>query len=196
MRRPVNQKTEQKMKSHEAILASAASLMRGRGIRASSVTDVMKGAGLTVGGFYGHFDSKEHLFADAIRSAASTTWTRLMAAAKGASPRERVLGVVHAYLSRTHRDNPEAGCLLPSVAHEVAREGDPYRSALEPQLDALVRSLAAMLGPSAAHREQALGLMCLMYGALSLSRAVAGTKLSDELLRAARKLAEGSLDAG
>jgi TetR/AcrR family transcriptional repressor of nem operon len=195
MARPVNQKTEQKEKSHEAILASAASLMRGRGIRASSVTDVMKGAGLTVGGFYGHFDSKEQLFTVAIRNNAGTMWTRLMGLAKGASPRERVLGVVRAYLSRTHRDNPEAGCLLPSVAPEVAREGEPYRSALEPQLDTLAGGLANMLGPSAAHREQALGLVCLMYGALSLSRAVAGTKLSDELLRAARKLAEGSLEA-
>ncbi len=192
---PVNQKTEQKEKSHEAILASAASLMRGRGIRASSVTDVMKGAGLTVGGFYGHFDSKEQLFAVALRSATGAMWTRMMASAKGASPRERVLGVVGAYLSRKHRDNPEAGCVLPSVAHEVAQEGEPYRGVLEPQLDALVRSLAAMFGPTAARREQALGLVCLMYGALSLSRAVAGTKLSDELLRAARKAAEGLLDA-
>ena len=66
----MSQKAEQKQKSHEAILASAAALLLERGIRASSVMDVMKGAGLTVGGFYGHFESKEHLFTETIRSTA------------------------------------------------------------------------------------------------------------------------------
>jgi TetR/AcrR family transcriptional repressor of nem operon len=194
MARAVSQKTEQKLKSHEAIVRSAARLMRERGIRASSVTDVMKGAGLTVGGFYGHFDSKEQLFAATIRSAAGATWSQLLASVTGASPSERVLGVVAAYLSKRHRDHPEAGCLLPSVAPEVAREGEPYRSALEPELAGFVGSLAAMLGPRAAHREKALGLVALMYGALSLSRAVAGTPLSDELLRAAKKMAEAAVE--
>ncbi|ATB43836.1 TetR family transcriptional regulator [Cystobacter fuscus] len=189
----MNQKAEQKQKSREAILASAAALLRGRGIKASSVMDVMKGAGLTVGGFYGHFESKEHLFTETIQSTASTMWNRLLASAKGESPRERVLNVVERYLSRQHRDHPETGCPMPSVAPEVAREGEPYRGALETELSHYVRSLADLLGSDAEHRQQALGLIALMYGALSLSRAVSGTPLSDELLRAARKLSERAL---
>jgi TetR/AcrR family transcriptional repressor of nem operon len=192
----MSQKAEKKLQSHEAILASAAALLRERGIRASSVLDVMKGAGLTVGGFYGHFDSKEHLFTETIRTAASTLWLRLLKSAKGDSPRERAMSVVGRYLSRAHRDHPEAGCLLPSAAPEVAREGEPYRGALEKELSGFVSSLAEVLGSGSGRREEALGLIALMYGALSLSRAVSGTPLSDEFLRAAKELASRALGAG
>jgi TetR/AcrR family transcriptional regulator, transcriptional repressor for nem operon len=189
----MNQKTKQKEKSREAITTSAAALLRERGIKASSVMDVMKGAGLTVGGFYNHFDSKEELFVEALRSAASATWDPLLKSAKGDSPRARALGVIRQYLSRKHRDNKEAGCLLPSAAPEVAREGEPYRSALEKELSGFAGSLADMLDAGVNSREKALGLLALMYGALSLSRAVAGTRLSDEFLQAGKKLCEQAL---
>lgn len=194
----MSQKDEQKQKSHEAILASAASLLRERGIRASSVMDVMKGAGLTVGGFYGHFDSKEHLFAETIRSVGSALWDKLLASTEGAPPAERARLILRRYLSRKHRDSPETGCLFPAAAPDVAREGEPYRSVLAEELSGIVRSFAAVLGggaagTGAARREQALGLIALMYGALSLSRAVRGTALSDDFLRAAKKLGERAL---
>ena len=75
----------------------------------------------------------------------------------------------------------------------MARAGEPYRSALEAELSGFVKSFADMQGGSAQGREKALGLIPLMYGALSLSRALAGTRLSDEFLLAARKLGERSL---
>jgi TetR/AcrR family transcriptional repressor of nem operon len=189
----MNQKTLRKEKSREAISASAAALLRERGIKASSVMDVMKGAGLTVGGFYNHFDSKEELFVDALRNAASGTWDQLLKSAKGESPRARALSVLRRYLSRDHRDNKETGCLLPCAAPEVAREGEPYRSALEKELSNFAGSFAKMLDEGVVNREKALGLIALMYGALSLSRAVAGTRLSDEFLRAGKKLGEQAL---
>ena len=186
----MNQKTKQKQKSREAISTSAAALLRQRGIKASSVMDVMKGAGLTVGGFYNHFASKEELFVETLRNASSANWDHLLKSAKGDSPRSRTLSVVRQYLSSKHRDNKETGCLLPSAAPEVAREGEPYRSALEKELSGLVSSLADMLDGGVESREKALGLIALMYGALSLSRAVADTRLSNEFLRAGKKLAE------
>jgi TetR/AcrR family transcriptional repressor of nem operon len=191
----MTQKTEQKQRSHDAILESASALLRERGIQASSVGDVMKGAGLTVGGFYNHFDSKEALFTETIRTGARATWQRLVDGVRGATPRGRALGVVRSYLGRRHRDDVAGGCLLPSTAPEVARAGEPYRSALESQLDGFVGSLAGILGSQKEDRQEAIGLIALMYGALSLSRAVADTPLSDELLRAARKLAERVLEA-
>ncbi|MDC0713853.1 TetR/AcrR family transcriptional regulator [Stigmatella sp. ncwal1] len=191
----MNQKTEQKQKSREAILASAATLLRERGITASSVSDVMKGAGLTVGGFYNHFDSKEALFAETIRSSASTLWNKLLASAKGDSPRERVGSVLSRYLSRVHRDQADPGCLLPNTVPEASREGEPYLSALEAELTGFVDSLGAMLGEDVGRREKALGLIALMYGALSLARAVRGTSLSDDVLQAAKKLGERALAA-
>ncbi|HXI88736.1 MAG TPA: TetR/AcrR family transcriptional regulator [Blastocatellia bacterium] len=186
----MNQKTKQKQSSRDAITASAAALLRERGIKASSVMEVMKGAGLTVGGFYNHFDSKEELFVETLRNAASANWDHLLKSANGDSPRSRTMSVIRRYLSRKHRDNKETGCLLPSAAQEVAREGEPYRSALEKELSGFVSSLANMLDAGVDGRKKALGLIAMMYGALSLSRAVAGTRLSDEFLRAGKKLGE------
>lgn len=186
-------RAEQKRHSRDAIVASAGTLLRKRGIRESSVGDVMKGAGLTVGGFYGHFESKEELFVEAIR-AAGDTWRRVVAVAEGPTGRLRTLSVVKHYLSKAHRDNVETGCPLPNTVPEVAREGEPYRSALEGQFESFVHSLAGLLDSGPDGREEALGLIATMYGALSLSRAVAGTPLSDEILLAATKLAERSLD--
>src|SRR4029077_2363982 len=108
----MNKKTKQKQNSREAITASAAALLRERGIKASSVMEVMKGAGLTVGGFYNHFESKEELFVETLRNAASTNWDQLLKSATGDSPRSRTLSVIRRYLSRQHRDNKETGCLL------------------------------------------------------------------------------------
>ena len=189
----MNQKLEQKQKSHEAILASAMALLRERGIKASSVADVMKGADLTVGGFYGHFASKEQLFVATIQRAAQGAWGRLLSAAKGATPRARALSVVGRYLSRSHRDNADTGCLLPNVAAEVAREGEPFRGALALEIEHFIRSFAELLEPGAERREQAVGMIALMYGALSLSRAMRDTPLSDEFLRSAKRLAERAL---
>jgi TetR/AcrR family transcriptional repressor of nem operon len=188
-------KTERKQQSHEAILESAATLLRKQGIRASSVMDVMKGAGLTVGGFYSHFESKEDLFVETIRHNGTTMWDRLLGNANGATRAERGLTVVRRYLSRAHRDHPEQGCILPNAAPEVAREGEPYRTALTQELDGFVTSFARIVGGETPDREKSLALIALMVGALSLSRAVAGTPLSNEFLKAAQMLAEESLEA-
>ncbi len=155
--------------------------------------DVMKGAGLTVGGFYNHFDSKEELFVETLRKAVNANWNQLLKSAKGDSPPARTLSVIKEYLSPKHRDKRETGCPLPSAVAEVARAGEPYRGALESELSGFVSSLADMQGGGAESREKSLGLFALMYGALSLSRAVAGTRLSDEFLQAGRKLAQQTL---
>ena len=189
----MNQKTKQKQESREAITASAAALLRERGIKSSSVMDVMKGAGLTVGGFYNHFDSKEDLFVEVLRSASRANWNNLLKSARGDSPRARALNVTRQYLSRQHRDCKDTGCLLPGAAAEVARVGEPYRSALEKELSTFIKSFAQMIDAGSESREKAVALLALMYGALSLSQSVAGTRLSDEFLQAGKKLSEQCL---
>ncbi|GMU08590.1 TetR/AcrR family transcriptional regulator [Corallococcus caeni] len=185
----MTQKTEQKQKSHDAILASAATLLLERGIQASSIMDVMKGAGLTVGGFYGHFDSKEHLFTETLRGTARLAWNALLRKAKEDAPDAPALKVLQRYLSRQHRDAVTPTCPLPSITAEVSRMGEPYRGALEAELQGFVQSYAELLPSSGARRrEKALAAIALMYGALSLARAVRGTKLGDEFLDAAKKL--------
>jgi TetR/AcrR family transcriptional repressor of nem operon len=186
----MNQKTKQKEESRAAIQASAAVLLHERGIKASSVIDVMRGAGLTVGGFYNHFNSKEDLFVGVMRDESHKNWNNLLKSAKGDSPKSRTLSVIRSYLSRKHRDSKEEGCLLPSTVQEVAQVGEPYRSALEQELSNFIRSFAQMIDAGPESRQTALGLLALMYGALSLSQAVAGTRLSEEFLQAGRKLAQ------
>src|SRR5258705_3330944 len=95
-----NRKANQKQESRQAITASAAALLRERGIKASSVMDVMKGADLTVGGFYNHFGSKEELFVETLRKAVNANWNQLLKSAKGDSPPARTLSVIKEYLSR------------------------------------------------------------------------------------------------
>lgn len=189
----MNPKLVQKQKSRAAILDSAAALLRKQGIRGSSVLDVMKGAGLKVSGFYGHFESKEQLFTETLKRAANGMWNRLLTTAKGASSREQALDMLASYLSRSHRDHAEGGCLLSSAAPEVEKAGEPYRSALEEELDGWVRTYAALLGKGAKNRQLAVGMVAMMYGALSLSRAVAGTRLSDEFLKGAKVLGEQAI---
>ena len=189
----MTQKSEQKDKSHGAIVASAAALMRARGIAATSVADVMKGAKLTVGGFYNHFESKEALFESTIRHTANTLWNRLLARADAApTRREKARVVIGRYASRSHRDAPETGCLLPAVVPEVARDGGDYRDALGAEFRQFVDAFATLLGES---RVVALGLIAMMYGGLSLARAFAGTKLSDEMLDAVNEVGDLVLDA-
>jgi len=191
-----NRKAKQKQESRQAIQASAAALLRERGIKASSVMDVMKGAGLTVGGFYNHFDSKEELFVHALQNGSRANWNSLLKSARGDSPRARALSVTRQYLSRRHRDCKDAGCLLPGAAAEVARAGEPYRSALEKELSSFIKSFAQMIDAGSESREKAVALLVLMYGGLSLSQAVAGTRLSDEFLQAGKKLSEQCLATG
>lgn len=186
-------KSAQKERSRAAILESAAALLRERGISASSVADVMRGAGMTVGGFYGHFDSKESLFAETIRYAARTTWDRLVKGARGDSPRARVASVARRYLAREHRDEPASGCLVPAAAGEIARLGEPYQSALASEIERFTTILASALGDPRKDRKQALALIALMTGALSMARAVAGTPLSDEVLTAAKAMVDEAL---
>ena len=188
-----NRKAKQKQESRAAIQVSAAALLRERGIKASSVMDVMKGAGLTVGGFYNHFDSKEDLFVQVLQNGSRANWNGLLKLARGDSPRARALSVTRQYLSHKHRDCKDAGCLLPGAAAEVARAGEPYRSALEKELSSFIKSFAQMIDAGNESREKAVALLVLMYGALSLSQAVAGTRLSNEFLQAGKKLSERCL---
>lgn len=183
-------KTEQKGRTHETILASAARLLREKGISGASVGEVMKGAGLTVGGFYAHFASKDELVDEALRRTGTGIRETLFARLEEKPEADRAEVVLKRYLSPAHRDEFVRGCSLPAVVGEVGTTAPQHRRALAEQLQALASGLEALLPASqrVSRRHVALGLVALMYGGLSLARAVRGTELSDELLRACRAL--------
>lgn len=188
-------KAERWTKTHEAVRATAGKLLRARGLSLPSVAEVMKGAQLTVGGFYGHWDSKEALFDEAFRDTYRGMCERILHDLPGEQPRDRVVNVVRRYLSRSHRDGVETGCPLPSTLSDVAVLGDPYRTTLAEELDGFAAELGKVAGPLGG-KKLGLGLVALMVGGLTLARATRGTPLSDAVLEASRALAYAALPAG
>jgi TetR/AcrR family transcriptional repressor of nem operon len=186
----MNAKVEQKEKSHETILESAARLVRERGISGARVADVMKGAGLTVGGFYAHFGSKEELVDEALRRTGAQLKERLFSRLQDKPEEDRAEVVLKRYLSAAHRDEQTMGCPLPAVVGEIGTTAGEHRAVLAEQVESLRDGLADHLpkGRSGQGRALALGLVALMYGGLSLARALRGTELSDEVIRACRSL--------
>ncbi len=187
----MNAKVEQKERSHETILSSAAQLLRDKGISGARVADVMKGAGLTVGGFYAHFASKAELIDEAMRRTGAELRASLFARLDEKPEADRAIVVLKRYLSAAQRDQTEGGCPLPAVVGEVGTTAPEHHAVLGELIAALAGGMEAQL-PATTHvvprRQLALGLVALMYGGLSLARALKGSELSDELLKACRAL--------
>jgi TetR/AcrR family transcriptional repressor of nem operon len=181
-------RTEQKERTRRDILASASRLLRERGIGGASVAEVMKGAGLTVGGFYAHFTSKDDLVDASLRHAMREMWGQLLDTVGPARGVEAVSAIVRRYLSRSHRDHPAEGCPLPAAVGDLAHASQAVRDVLADELGRNAETLGELLHGER-RRHKALALVALMYGGLGLARALAGTSLSDEILVACRDLA-------
>jgi TetR/AcrR family transcriptional regulator, transcriptional repressor for nem operon len=194
-RAAMSPKAEQKSRTRAAILASAARLLRDRGIVGARVADVMEGAGLTVGGFYAHFPSKEALVDETLTRTAEAMRDRLFSRLDDKPEADRAEIVLKRYLAAAHRDETEIGCPFPAVAGEIATTAPEHAPALASQLEAMSDALRPLLPERAgiSARHLALGLSALMIGGLTLARATRGTETSDELLRACRALGRVAL---
>jgi TetR/AcrR family transcriptional repressor of nem operon len=148
----------------------------------------MKGAGMTVGGFYAHFASKEELVDEALRRTAAELRDRLFARIEEKPAPDRAEVILKRYLSAAHRDDLTMGCPLPAVVGEIGTTAGQHGAVLAELVDALRDGIAEQLprGGLVPARTLALGLLALMVGGLSLARALQGTELSDEILRACR----------
>lgn len=189
----MNAKVEQKERTHAAIIESACRLLRQKGIGGARVSDVMGGAGLTVGGFYAHFASKEALVDEAIRRTAAFMRQKLFDRIEDKPAAARAEVVLKRYLSAAHRDDPASGCPMPAIVGEVATSAPEHRAVLAEQIGVLADELTSCFGAGARapSRANVLAILALMYGGLSLARAVRGTELSDEILRACRAFGKG-----
>ena len=134
----------------------------------------MGGAGMTVGGFYSHFTSKQELVAEAISEALCQSRRRMADGAGDRKGEEWVMAVVRSYLSRFHRDHPEQGCPLPATLGEVAREEGMVREVLEREVEETIAVIAAHLEEAGAEdpRAEALALFSTMIGGLTMARAL------------------------
>jgi TetR/AcrR family transcriptional repressor of nem operon len=194
----MNAKVEQKERSHESILQSAARLVRKKGISGAGVAEVMKGAALTVGGFYAHFSSKDELVDETLRRTSAGLRERLFARLDEKPEADRAEVILKRYLSADHRDGGPPGCPMPAVVSEVGTTAPQHRTMVAGEVQALLDGLAQRLPADGIvpRRLLAIGLIALMYGGLSLARAVKGTDLSDEVLRACRALGAAAARGG
>ncbi|UOB57542.1 TetR/AcrR family transcriptional regulator [Burkholderia pyrrocinia] len=175
---------QQAAENRSAIVAAAERLFRVRGVDAVGLTELMKEAGFTQGGFYNHFKSKDALVAEVMEKAMQD---------REDSPNAGNLAAqVASYLSAAHRDNVEAGCPLSGFAGDAPRLTEAaracYAHGLAAYLDRLERMVATEGATPEQTRRDALAVFSQMVGALVLSRAIAGTDpvLADEILDAAR----------
>jgi TetR/AcrR family transcriptional regulator, transcriptional repressor for nem operon len=188
---------EQCEENRQRILDVAGRLFREKGFDGIGVADVMKAAGLTHGGFYGHFKSRDDLVAQSCTKVLSGTANIWRKTARRRSE-EGARAIVDAYLSPKHRDHPGTGCPFAALGGEVARQGKQVRRAFTEGVRAVLEELAGVTtGRSkAARRQKALATMSGLVGAIVLARVVDDRTLSDEILAAAAAAFGGRQGSG
>jgi AcrR family transcriptional regulator len=194
---------EHKAEIRTRILDSARRLFNRNGLAAVSIDEIMAGAGLTRGGFYSYFDSKEELYAEAIthfiNGGPNAEWQR-MAFADRPEGQALARAILDAYLSRVHLDDVEGSCPVIGLATDVARSGGPAKRAYRQVMEMMAGIFAANLGSSPvtaaearaapdAARQRALAVVALCVGGMVLARAVDDESAADELRAASRRYA-------
>jgi len=170
---------------HERILGAASEMFRRNGFDNVSVAAVMKEAGLTHGGFYCHFESKEALAAASLERASAETLILVDQAGRATEP---LAAFVAGYLSADHRDDTAHSCTMPALASEISRASAPVRSTFTSLVDALVERVAGtFFGAKRANaRAEAIVTLSTLVGGLLLARAVDDPAFSAEILAANR----------
>jgi TetR/AcrR family transcriptional repressor of nem operon len=184
--------TRHQLAAHrDDILTAAGRLFRARGIESVSVAEVMKAAGLTHGGFYGHYRSKSDLAAAACRSVLTKSAQRWRERAAGQDP---ITAIVSAYLSASVLDQPGQHCAIPSLASEIARDGGAPAAALGEGVESLLAILTA-LSPRPEPERAAMAALSTMAGGVLLARALGDRNRAVAILAAARDAAIATLSA-
>jgi AcrR family transcriptional regulator len=176
-----------KQLSHQRIVDAAARAMRRGGFAGVGVADVMKEAGLTHGGFYAHFDSREALLAEALTragqdSAADLARRAAPRRAHGASP---FRALIESYLADTHLGNVESGCPVAALLSEVPRQPEQLQHAALERMHSLIAAIRDALAEPQ-QKEQAIVIAATLVGALQMARALGDNAQGKSVLAAAR----------
>lgn len=178
---------EQMRANRQRILSEAGRLFRERGFENVGVAEVMRAAGMTHGGFYGHFASKDDLVTQTLAH---------LFTPRDAGSDPAIKDFVGAYLSPKHRDSPATGCPTAALSVDAARQGEAARRSLSAGINAQIARTAASLGDASDDRDRlaATGIWAAMVGALVLARA-ADAPLSNRILDDAKAWIAECLDA-
>jgi TetR/AcrR family transcriptional repressor of nem operon len=174
-----------KREHHEAIVGVAATRFREDGIDQVGVAELMHDAGLTHGGFYRHFDSRDEVVAEGVERALHDGGQAMAAVAE--SPEDPLAAVIDAYLSVAHRDNLGTSCAVTTLAGDIARSNPRARAAYTNQVGIYIDMLVRLLPPGRVDRsrEAAITALSTLVGAVSIARAVDDEALSREILASA-----------
>ncbi len=173
--------------THERIVDAAARAIRRSGYNGTGVADIMKDAGLTHGGFYAHFGSREAMLAEAADRAGRESVAIMERIAAAVPPQEALPAMLQAYLSKAHVEGVETGCAAAALCSEIPRQAPEVRRVATRRIKEMIDLVARQSpdwGQPGAH-EHALVTVATMVGALALARAVDDPKLSDALRDAA-----------
>jgi TetR/AcrR family transcriptional repressor of nem operon len=182
----MRQSREEKAKTHERIVETASARIREQGIEGPGVAEIMHAAGLTHGGFYKHFDSREDLIAEAAEHAFTCAQRTLDKYAD--DERDPFAAWVDWYASEEHRDDAGADrCPVPALVGDIPRARDDVRTAYTAVVERYIATLEGMLGGGEDAHRQATVTMSTLVGSLALARAVDDDAMSAELLQAARE---------
>uniref|UniRef100_Q021X1 Transcriptional regulator, TetR family n=1 Tax=Solibacter usitatus (strain Ellin6076) TaxID=234267 RepID=Q021X1_SOLUE len=180
---------EHKAANHEKILSMAARAFREHGGDGSGIGKVMKKAGLTKGGFYRHFKSKDDLFVEAVSQAFDEMGRGMLEAAKSAPEGQGLRGMIEHYLSPRHANSPGAGCVVSALGAELARKPLAVRKRIEASLEAYRERLLPFV-PGRTREEKAAKFQLLfpsMAGVLTMARVTSSPQQREQMLTEAKK---------
>jgi len=188
MDREMRYSKDHKQETHARIVKKASVRLREKGAHGIGVADLMKEAGLTHGGFYAHFDSREALVIEAFAHAMDRSTERWRKLVEDMPPERRLATIADSYLTRAHRDDPGHGCAVPALGAEIARESPKTRKAFAARLEQMIDMLADQIPdvPRATARKQAMASLATMMGTLVLARVAGSGEFSDDILDAGR----------
>lgn len=175
--------------THERIVKAAARAIRRSGYNGTGVADIMKDAGLTHGGFYAHFGSREVMLSEAADRAGRESVASMEHIASTVPPEHALQAMMQTYLSKAHLEGVENGCAVAALGSEMPRQAPQVRRAATRRIKEMIDLVAHQLpdwGQPAAH-ERALAIVATLVGALTLARAVDDPRLSAALRAAALK---------
>ena len=187
----------EKAETHKRIVSIAAKRFREEGLTGIGIADLMREAGLTVGGFYKHFKSRDALVAEALGSALEM-WKHQVKAAASGGPPVTYESLVDDYLSQAHRDHPGTGCPVCALAGDIARSDKRTRAVVTRQIRDNIALLATLIRDTSQRdqgekdkstlRAQAVLTYCALVGAIGVARAVSDEQLSREILKTVAQL--------
>ena len=178
-----------KSETHAKLVRLAGRALREKGPEKLAVAELMQAAGLTHGGFYAHFKSKDALLAEALEGVFEESKRKFDRVTDGVPPREALAHYIDFYVSTAHRDNLSRECPIVALNSDLPRQSRKFRATFDAGMQLLVRRLAGWIEAAGISDSEALAASVLsaMAGAVAVSRTVSDKRLSDELLKSTRE---------